>query len=231
MKTAKHIILCRQLVFVILLMTCVGTYAQTEDRDAVVPDTTRTVVPDASILFEVPNLAYAISPALSPMSLMPGVYGGFWPIHQGLNAQIGMELSVGWGKYAPRGVGLGQNVAAVYAQPLGKRLVIAGGIFATNMDWGNYHQTEAGVGAMMSYRLTDRVSLFAYGIKSFAPHDDSQCFAPRIFAPNMGDRIGVGADFKIGNAASITVAFEHRSGPGAYLGPIALPPMKPYGQE
>lgn len=230
MKIAQLYPSMRPILVMMLVVTSICAYAQREEPQPSVTDSVQYEVP-AAPLFAIPAPAYGLMPMHTPFSLMPGAYSGFWPIHQGLNVQVGMEVSVGLGKYAPKGVGFGQYAGAVFAQPLGNRFVLAAGIFAANMDWGRYHRTDGGVGALLAYRLNDRISLFAYGIKSFAPRREYSTLADRHFFPNFGDRIGVGADFKIGEAASITVAFEHRSGPDAYFGPIALPPMKPYGQE
>lgn len=52
----------------------------------------------------------------SPMYFMPGTLTGDWTgwrLHEGFNAQLGMSLTAGIGKHAPRGVGFGDRKSVV----------------------------------------------------------------------------------------------------------------------
>ena len=162
-----------------------------------------------------------LSPYATPMlsaspwgcAWMPDAWGlSPWPLHEGMNAQFGMSLSVGLGKHAPKGVGFGQSAALAYVLPLDNRWSLAAGVYARNMDWGGWHTTDGGVTGIVGYRLSEAVSLYAYGSKSFLPTDRRfrfrQPLAPAyLFEPK--ERIGAAAEFKLGENAVIGVSVEH----------------------
>lgn len=162
-----------------------------------------------------------LSPYAAPMlptspwgyAWLPDAWGlSPWPLHEGMNAQFGMSLSVGLGKHAPKGVGFGQSAALAYVLPLNNRWSLAAGVYARNMDWGGWHTTDGGVTGIIGYRLSEVVSLYAYGSKSFLPTDRSFRFrhalAPTyLFEPK--ERLGAAAEFKLGEKAVIGVSVEH----------------------
>ena len=140
-----------------------------------------------------------------------GLYGPAWRLHEGFNAQFALSLTAAFGRGAPSGVGFGQSAALAYALPLGKRFDMAAGVYAAHLDWGGYQRTEGGFAALLRYRLTDRVSLYAYGTKRFLPsHNLRQDFFP-LYLPAPKDRLGAMAEFKIGNNAMIQVSVERNS--------------------
>ena len=143
-----------------------------------------------------------------------GTYGPSWYLHEGFNAQLSMSISAGIGKHAPSGVGFGQSAAFAYALPLSKRFSLAAGVYAQNMDWGAYHNTDVGFSAVLGYKVNDVVSLYAYGTKSFKPKDDfrSVGYFP-MYMDYVRDRIGAMAEFKIGENAAIQISVEHSSSP------------------
>ncbi len=140
-----------------------------------------------------------------------GLYGPTWRLHEGFNAQFALSLTAAFGHGAPSGVGFGQSAALAYALPLGKRFDVAAGVYAAHLDWGGYQRTEGGFAALLRYRLTDRVSLYAYGSKRFLPTRHlRQDFFP-LYLPAPKDRIGAMAEFKIGSNAMIQVSVERNS--------------------
>lgn len=168
-----------------------------------------------------PKLCLPLSPCAAPLfptspwgyAWLPDAWGlSPWPLHEGMNAQFGMSLSVGLGKHAPKGVGFGQSAALAYVLPLNNRWSLAAGVYARNMDWGGWHTTDGGVTGIIGYRLSEVVSLYAYGSKSFLPTDRSFRFrhalAPTyLFEPK--ERLGAAAEFKLGEKAVIGVSVEH----------------------
>lgn len=149
----------------------------------------------------------------------PGGYGfapwsaGFlpaWNLHEGFNAQLGMSVTAGFGKHAPRGVGFGQSAAFAYAGELSPRFSAAVGVYADHIDGGGYQATDGGVAASLRYRLNDSVNLYAYVTKSFlssAAERARRGFSP--YGPPMPrDRIGAMAEFKVGKNALIQVSVE-----------------------
>ena len=144
---------------------------------------------------------------------LPGPLGG-WRLHQGFNAQLGLSVTAGIGKGAPRGVGFGQTAAFAYVFPLSKKVSIAAGIYAHNMDWGAYRSTDVGLAGTLAYRPSERVSLYLYGAKSFMPRGDRGRYGyfGEPWYDNFKDRIGAAAEFKIGENASIGVSVEYGHG-------------------
>lgn len=148
-----------------------------------------------------------------------GTYGPSWYLHEGFNAQLGMSISAGLGKHAPSGVGFGQSAAFAYALPLNKRFSLAAGVYAQNMDWGAFHNTDVGFSAVLGYKVNDAISLYAYGTKSFKPKNDFRNvgYFP-LYMDYVRDRIGAMAEFKIGENAAIQISVERSSSPAPRSG-------------
>jgi len=137
-----------------------------------------------------------------------------WRLHKGFNAQLSMSVSAAFGKHAPRGIGFGQTAAFAWLQPITPRLSVAAGVFASNMDWGAWRQTNVGVMGAVAYQATDRINLYVYGAKTFLPRTANlrNRHTPfPIFFDQLRDRIGAAAEFKIGENASIGVSVERSS--------------------
>lgn len=158
-----------------------------------------------------------------------------WTLHEGFNAEVGFSVSASFGKNRIKGVGFGEHLAAAYAMPFGKdkRWIGAIGVYADRLDWGSYNRMEAGIAGILGYNVNDWCNLYVYGAYNFVPGFDSgpNPYASRFaFGPygcyggyspygcyggpfdpyaNLRGRIGAAAEFKVGRAASITVAFEH----------------------
>ena len=146
----------------------------------------------------VPFLMYGITP------FSTGGYAN-WDLHQGFNASLGMNVSVGFGKNRLHGVGFGQDAAFLYAVPLNQRVSVAGGVYATNMDWGKYTYRNVGITGIVAFKATDRITLYGYGSKSLMPHR----FAPTYPLPNFSpDRLGGMVNFKVGESASFSIGVE-----------------------
>lgn len=180
-----------------------------------------------------------------------------WRLHEGFNAEVGFSVSGSFGKNRIKGAGFGEHFAAAYALPFGKdkRWIGAVGLYADRLDWGTYHRTEAGIAGVLGYNVNDWCNLYVYGAYNFVPGVDSgpNPFALRYpywgvhgygcgyglgypFDPyaNLRGRIGGAAEFKVGSAATITVAFEHDFYDNSSMRvPCAPPPSsnpnKPFG--
>ena len=141
------------------------------------------------------NLALGKCPlksvATASMAVPPfasGVYGSGWRLHKGLNAQFSLSVSAGLGKHAPKGVGFGQSAAFAYVLPLNSRFSIAAGIYAANMNWGSWRQTDVGFAGVLAYRVNENINLYAYGSKTFMPRNNPFAFRhdpfPRVLRPS-----------------------------------------------
>ncbi len=145
-----------------------------------------------------PFLMYGITPFYS---------GGYanWDLHKGFNASFGMNVSVGFGKNRLHGVGFGQDAAFLYAVPLNARLSVAGGVYATNMDWGNYSYRNVGITGIAAFKATDRITIYGYGNKSLMPKRMYPAYPLPNFSP---DKFGGMVNFKVGESASFSIGVE-----------------------
>lgn len=143
-----------------------------------------------------------------------GTYAPSWRLHEGLNAQFGLSVSAGLGKHAPKGVGFGQTAAFAYLFPVTNKLSVAAGIYAANMDWGRWRQTDVGVAGTLAYQVNENINVYAYAAKTFMPRQNPFQFRHDPFPlpwDRPRERFGAAAEFKIGKNAMIGVSVEHRS--------------------
>lgn len=166
------------------------------------------------------------SPLISPIP-QSGMYSSFsmygitpfsynyanWELHKGFNASLGMYITFSPSKYAPSGVGFGQDAAFMYAVPVNNRLSIAGGLYATNMDWGFIDYKNIGIAAVAAFRLNDKITLYGYGNKSIMPQKSPLYYPLPNFSP---DKLGGMINFKLGESSSISVGVEGIKGQGPY---------------
>lgn len=145
---------------------------------------------------------------------------GVWQLREGFNAQVGMNVSTAFGKYAPNGAGFGQNIALAYAKTLSPRWAVAVAAYGSNMDWGNWNRKEFGVSAVVRYKANDWLNLYGYASKNicekgaFSPFDYglSPYYAlghPYYPMGNPGTRVGATAEFKLSERAFISVSFDY----------------------
>ena len=186
--------------------------------DSLREDTLSLPVSPSDFDLSLPLLPASPSPCFcSPMgySWAPDYWGGTpWRLHEGLNAQFGMSLSVGLGKHAPSGVGFGQSLAMAYALPIKGRFSVAAGVYAHHMDWGGWRSTDAGIAGIVGYKVNSCVSLYAYGSRTFLPKEKDFRFRHNVFPLYWGEpkeRVGAAAEFKLGTNGMIGVSVEHRS--------------------
>ena len=139
--------------------------------------------------------------------ITPFAYGGYanWDLHRGFNASFGMNVSVGLGKHRLPGVGFGQDAAFLYAVPLNSRVSAAGGVYASNMTWGNYNYRDVGVTGIVAFKATDRITLYGYGNKSIMPKRTFPAYPLPNFNP---DKFGGMVNFKVGESASFSIGVE-----------------------
>lgn len=146
---------------------------------------------------QMPFSMYGITP-------FPHSYIG-WELHKGFNASLGMSVTFSPDKYAPSGVGFGQDAAFLYAIPINSRLSIAGGIYANNMNWGYINQKNLGIMGIAAYKLNEKITLYGYGNKSIMP-SRYQLYYP--YTNFSADRLGGMINFKLGESSSISFGVE-----------------------
>lgn len=165
---------------------------------------------DVPLTAPIPQVGSSIP--FSMYGITPFDYGfATWDLHKGLNASVGMNVTFSPSKYAPSGVGFGQDAAFLYAVPLNKRFSVAGGVYASNMSWGGLNYRNVGITGIAAFRVNERISLYAYGNKSLMPHRSSLYYPLPNFAP---DRLGGMINFKLGESSSISFGVEGIKYPG-----------------
>lgn len=128
-----------------------------------------------------------------------------WELHEGFNASLGMSVTFSPNKFAPSGVGFGQDAAFMYAVPINSRLSIAGGLYATNMDWGRINYKNIGIAAVAAFKVNDKITLYGYGNKSLIPKRSPMYYPLPNFSP---DKFGGMINFKLGESSSISFGVE-----------------------
>jgi len=149
---------------------------------------------------------YNASPIYYPYSYWGGY--GDWELHPGLNASIGMSASVGLGRGSLHGVGFGQNISVMYAQPLSCRVSLAVGGYYNRLDWDNLRYNNAGLTAILGYQFNDRLCGYIYGQKSLIGNRYMPPYLMDMDA--LGDRIGATLHYKFSPSFSVSLSVERR---------------------
>lgn len=153
-------------------------------------------------------------PSFSMYGISPFSYSyANWELHKGFNASLGMHVTFSPSKYAPSGVGFGQDAAFMYAVPINNRFSVAAGLYATNMDWGFINYKNVGIAGVAAFKLNDRITLYGYGNKSLMPQRSPLYYPLPNFSP---DKLGGMINFKIGESSSISFGVEGIKGYGPY---------------
>ena len=105
-----------------------------------------------------------------------------------------MSVTFSPSKYAPSGVGFGQDAAFLYAVPLNKRFQCSRRIVCQQLQLGRHHNyRNVGITGIAAFKVNERISLYAYGNKSLMPKRSPYYYPMPNFAP---DRIGGIINFK-----------------------------------
>lgn len=161
-----------------------------------------------------PIMQAGMYPSFSMYGISPFSYSyANWELHKGFNASLGMHVTFSPSKYAPSGVGFGQDAAFMYAVPINNRFSIAAGLYATNMDWGFINYKNVGIAGVAAFKLNDRITLYGYGNKSLMPQRSPLYYPLPNFSP---DKLGGMINFKIGESSSISFGVEGIKGYGPY---------------
>jgi len=141
--------------------------------------------------------------------------GPFFGLHRGLNARFDLSVTAGLGKHSPRGAGFGQNVELAYATPLGKRGFFAASLYAGHFNWGDYTRNDVGISALLGYKATDWMNVYAFAQKSLVPHNRtpllSDCYSPLVLFDRPKDEFGAAVEFKLREHASFTLSVSRRT--------------------
>lgn len=161
-----------------------------------------------------PIMQAGMYPSFSMYGISPFSYSyANWELHKGFNASLGMHVTFSPSKYAPSGVGFGQDAAFMYAVPINNRFSVAAGLYATNMDWGFINYKNVGIAGVAAFKLNDRITLYGYGNKSLMPQRSPLYYPLPNFSP---DKLGGMINFKISESSSISFGVEGIKGYGPY---------------
>lgn len=161
-----------------------------------------------------PIMQAGMYPSFSMYGISPFSYSyANWELHKGFNASLGMHVTFSPSKYAPSGVGFGQDAAFMYAVPINNRFSVAAGLYATNMDWGFINYKNVGIAGVAAFKLNDRITLYGYGNKSLMPQRSPLYYPLPNFSP---DKLGGMINFKIGESSSISFGVEGIKAYGPY---------------
>lgn len=150
-------------------------------------------------------------------------YGlGGWDLHEGLNAQIGAGVRVGWGRNNPwRGASFFTDVAAMYCLPLsrdGRWSAAVGGYFSNYRLWGR-QVNSVGLTGLVNYRFNERLDLSGFVMHDFGViggHADGAPLLPFLEQPHttVGAQLGINMGEKA--RLEIGVSFTRQNGLSPY---------------
>lgn len=211
-------------IYYIILFTLVPIYALSQSTENVLlKDSVQNAENIINSEFQKDSLETRLFAPITTvgMSAPFGMYGitpfsynyANWELHKGFNASLGMHVTFSPSKYAPSGVGFGQDAAFMYAVPINNRLSVAGGLYATNMDWGFINYKNIGIAGVAAFKLNDKITLYGYGNKSLMPQRSPLYYPLPNFSP---DKLGGMINFKIGESSSISFGVEGVKGYGPY---------------
>lgn len=131
----------------------------------------------------------------------PQGYISPWKLHSGLNAQLGMDISIAFGRHSgSMPVGIGTTAAIAYAMPLSERISAAGGLITRSLDFGSWRERRLSVFGMATYRLNDFVNISAFGSRTVMPKG-----YPRHYLPSSEETWGGAAEFSLGRGAFLQI--------------------------
>lgn len=128
-----------------------------------------------------------------------------WQLHKGLNMNLGASVFASFGKGAPKGAGFAQDISLMYAMPLSKRVSLAVGGWVSNAYWAHDRFTDAGLSAVLGYKIDDHWEAYVYGRKSIMNKPLPYRFATM---QELGDRIGAAVKYNFSPSFSVQLSVE-----------------------
>ena len=190
------------------------------------PDATLSYTPatDDSLQLHLPYMD--ASGRVMPMGYMPyGMQG--WTagsLHQGLNLSVGASVFAQFGKHARGGAGFSQQIAALYAVPLTKRLSLAVGGYLNNVYWNHNTVHDAGLTAVLGYQFDEHWEAYLYAQKSLV---SSRNIPPYLYDIGAaGDKIGAAVKYNFNPSFSIQLSVERGERPYRDLWSRSQPPYR-----
>lgn len=192
--------------------------AEEEDnyRNGMIPVSTFTPdVPDESEKLRLPDVDY--SGRVMRYGWRYPAIGGYWgwDLHEGLNVNLGLSAFTSFGKNSFSG--WSQRISGMYAHAVNDKLSFAVGGYMNNISSGRGGLRDAGITAMLNYRVDEHWEAYVYAQKSFVDNNSSffgmrspfySPYYPLYDMGYFGDRIGGGIRYNFNEHTSIEVNFE-----------------------
>lgn len=230
-------------LFLIALLLPAMLYAQTVGSDSVcensaieepIPerlDSEESIAKDSVYKEPIFNI---ITPPTTLASFSPYAFWDVWNLHEGVNARFSFGAAAGFGKGAPKGVGLEERVELAYAGKWGKKWKYAVMLQGSNMTWGPQRHRDLSLTGIVGYRAGEKFSLYAFFSKSLMHSGCDMPLSPYYHKPTT-DRVGFVADWTFGDNFWLQIAVEASRINYEAINPFCNihqlygpPPMKPY---
>ncbi len=193
-------------LFVILVLLLVSGRAMAQEVTHLRPVAQTAGTPQEGYMKPAPIDTAGLGPVeLLPRLWMPEpCYLSPWSLHEGLNAQLGMDVSVAFGHSMRHPVGIGTTAAFVYAMPITSRLAAGAGIVTRTMDWGGWRERYASLLGVAAYRVNDYINIYAFGTKRLVPEAQMH-----RYGDGPAETIGGAAGFSLGRHAFLQIGVTH----------------------
>lgn len=147
------------------------------------------------------------------MPTSPFNWGNFWDLHEGLNAQIGAGVMVGFGKYNPfKGASFFTDVSMAYAKQLDSHWSVALGGTLSHFKMWNKNEWAGDLFGIANYKFDEHWSASIYASYNHMPlgmgiHGLYAPFDMTYFNQNFA-RIGGEVTYRFNNNYSISVGIS-----------------------
>ena len=159
------------------------------------------MLPDTT--FSLPPMTYRGTLATYPYLGSWFTSMGNWELHPGLNASLSASAIFGLGKNS--GSGFANSLAVMYAGQLMPKLSFSVGGYSSFLDWGSRQMKDAGLSAMLNYRIDDHWEAAVFAQKSL--------MQPRMpmqqmwwLGADLGDKIGAMVKYNINPNLSVQLS-------------------------
>lgn len=141
----------------------------------------------------------------------PFMMNNCWDIHEGFNMQLGMGVTVGFGKNNPfRNGSFCTELSMLYAKKIDDKLTIAGGGTLTRFSMWDNPVLYGSVEGMANYRFNDHVSATVYGSYMFSPLGNGLNNPCRPFIDKCSE-IGAEFTYKFNESFSMSIGISEGS--------------------
>lgn len=170
--------------FFIIMLCCSACVKAQEERGLLMPDTT----------FSLPPLTYRGTIATYPY--LGNMFTGFgnWELHPGLNASLSASAIFGLGENS--GSGFANSMAVMYAGQIMPKLSFSIGGYSSFLDWGRHQMKDAGLTAMLNYRIDEHWEAAVFAQKSLM-QPSMPLRQMWWLGADFGDKIGASIKYNI----------------------------------